>query len=68
MKIRLTAVCALLAILVLTGAGLAAEYIVDAQAPGAADTNAGTEAAPWKTLQQAASYRQRKGLTATRPK
>jgi hypothetical protein len=31
-----------------------AEYVVDASAPGAADTNAGTEDKPWKTIQRAA--------------
>jgi hypothetical protein len=32
----------------------AADYVVDNAAPGAADTNSGTEAAPWKTVQRAA--------------
>jgi parallel beta-helix repeat protein len=42
----------------LANAGLAASYLVDQSAPNAADTNAGTEAAPFKTIQAAVSKAQ----------
>ncbi len=38
----------------LTGQVVAATYVVDQAAPGAADTNPGTEEKPFKTVQQAA--------------
>jgi hypothetical protein len=37
---------------------LAALYVVDQNAPGAADTNPGTEEQPWKTVQHAAGVAQ----------
>jgi hypothetical protein len=36
------------------GPAWAADYVVDGAAPGAADTNPGTEERPWKTVQHAA--------------
>jgi len=52
----LLACAGLLFILVLLpGTLLAANYYVDGGAPDASDQNAGTEAAPWKTISRAAS-------------
>ena len=39
-------------------AARAATYVVDQAAPGAADTNPGTEEKPWKTIQHAADAAQ----------
>jgi hypothetical protein len=53
----LAAVCALALLAGLVGApgqALGAMYVVDQAAPGAADTNAGTEEKPFKTVQHAA--------------
>jgi hypothetical protein len=50
----LARVAAVLAILVLAGVSPAAVYVVDQAAPGSADTNPGTDAKPFKTVQHAA--------------
>jgi len=52
--------CGLVALLVAQAASLfAATYCVDQRAENAADTNAGTEEAPWKTVARAGSGGQR---------
>jgi hypothetical protein len=51
---RLARVCIGAMALAMASSARAADYYVDGQNPKASDQNAGTEAAPWKTLQQAA--------------